>query len=252
MSFDVAASAYDQFMGCWSGPLAEQFVELTGVHGGQRVLDVGCGPGALTGRLVERLGPTGVVAVDPSNSFVDAIRSRFPEVDVRVASAEALPFPDNHFDAALAQLVVHFMSDPVTGLSEMARVVRPGGVIAACVWDQAGDSGPLSPFYRALRELDPAASDEAQLPGVREGHLAVLCEAAALRKIASGSLTVHLQFATFEEWWGPFTLGVGPAGASVTRLDDAGRARLRYRCEQLLPAAPFEVSGTAWSVLAVV
>ena len=133
--------------------MAEQFVELTGVHDGQRVLDVGCGPGALTGRLVERLGPTGVVAVDPSNSFVDAIRSRFPEVDVRVAAAEALPFPDNHFDAALAQLVVHFMSDPVTGLSEMARVVRPGGVIAACVWDQAGDSGPLSPFYRALREL---------------------------------------------------------------------------------------------------
>ena len=185
MSFDVAADAYDRFMGRYSRLLSPQLADLAGVHAGQRVLDVGCGPGALTAELVTRLGPVAVAAVDPSEPFVAAVRARYPEVDVRRASAERLPFPDGMFDAALAQLVVHFMADPVGGLTEMARVTRRDGVVAACVWDHGGGQGPLSLFWQAARELDPEVHDESQLAGVRAGHLATLFEAAGLSTVLS-------------------------------------------------------------------
>src|SRR5688500_4873461 len=149
MAFDVAADAYDRFMGRYSRLLSPQLADFAGVRGGQRVLDVGCGPGALTSELVMRLGPSAVAAVDPSESFVAAARARHPGVDVQRASAEQLPFADDEFDAALAQLVVHFMADPVAGIREMARVTREHGVVAACVWDHAGDAGPLSLFWKA-------------------------------------------------------------------------------------------------------
>jgi ubiquinone/menaquinone biosynthesis C-methylase UbiE len=112
MSFNVAAEAYDRFMGGWSRLLAAPMADLAGVVPGQRVLDVGCGPGALTAELVARVGPERVAAVDPSEPFVVAARARHPGVDVRHASAEALPHPDDAVDVALAQLVVHFMADP--------------------------------------------------------------------------------------------------------------------------------------------
>ena len=154
MSFDVAAEAYDAFMGRYSTLLSAQLADLAGIVDGQRAIDVGCGPGALTAELVGRLGADRVAAVDPSAPFVAAARVRHPGVDVREAAAESLPFPDATFDAALAQLVVHFMADPVAGLREMARVTRQGGVVAACVWDHAGGQGPLGLFWSAARELD--------------------------------------------------------------------------------------------------
>ena len=141
MAFDVAAGAYARFMGRYSEPLAEQFLEYAGVRAGQRALDVGCGPGALTARLVERLGPEAVAGIDPSEPFVAATRGRCPGADIRQGTAEQLPFADGSYDVALAQLVVHFMSDPVRGLAEMGRVAA-GGVVAACVWNHAGSSGP--------------------------------------------------------------------------------------------------------------
>ena len=250
MTFDVPADAYDRFMGRYSEPLAAQFVDLAQVREGQRALDVGCGPGALTAQLVQRLGPGAVTAVDPSPSFVSAARARLPGVDVLPGTAEQLPFADDHFDLALAQLVVHFMADPVAGLREMGRVTRPGGVVATCVWDHAGGSGPLSTFWQAVRDVDPGAPDEAGLAGAREGHLVELCDAAGLRDVEPGRLTVTVGFATFEDWWEPFTLGVGPAGGYVARLDEPRRAVLRERCAERLPPAPFEVSASAWCVRA--
>src|SRR4029079_11284314 len=180
VTFAVPADAYDRFMGRYSGPLAAPFTDLVNVEAGQRVLDVGCGPGALTAELVTRLGAGAVAAVDPSESFVAAARERQPGVDVRLAAAEQLPFGDDEFDAALAQLVVHFMSDPVAGLREMRRVTRPGGVVAACVWDHAGGRGPLSPLWEAAHALDPNVRDESELPGARHGDLKRLFEAAGL------------------------------------------------------------------------
>src|SRR4051812_7694122 len=144
VSFDVAADKYDRLMGHYSSQLAGPLADLAGVRAGQRVLDVGCGPGALTAELVKRVGPDAVAAVDPSPPFVAANRERHPGVAVAQATAEDLPFDDDGFDAALAQLVVHFMADPVAGLREMARVTRPGGAVVASVWDHADKRSPVA------------------------------------------------------------------------------------------------------------
>ena len=248
MSFEVTADAYMRFMGQYSEPLAPRFADLAGIHDGQRVLDVGCGPGALTAELVNRVGAASVSAVEPSDSFAAAARERLPGVEVRQSAAEQLPFPDGTFDAALAQLVIHFMADPVQGLREMHRVTRPGGTVAACVWDHAGDRGPLAAFWSAVRELDPAADDESGLAGVREGHLAKLFSQAGLDRTSVTTLTVRIRHASFDHWWQPFTLGVGPAGGYVASLAPDRRAELREQCRRLLPAGPVEITAAAWAV----
>jgi SAM-dependent methyltransferase len=250
MSFAVAADAYDRFMGRYSVPLAPAFADFAGIVAGQTILDVGCGPGALTAELVERVGSSAVTAVDPSESFVSALEERYPEVTALRASAEELPFPDDAFDAALAQLVVHFMADPVAGLREMGRVTRKGGVVAASVWDHGGGNGPLSVYWRAARELDPGVQDESRLAGATEGHLGELFRAAGLQDIEEEGLNVRVEHPTFEEWWEPYTLGVGPAGTYVASLDDERREQLRSRCEELLPEAPFVLTAQAWAARA--
>lgn len=252
MSIDDPATAYGLFTGRFSEPLAREFADVVGPSPGQRVLDVGCGPGALTQVLVDRLGVSGVSAVDPSQAFVGAARARLPGVDLRRASAEELPYAEGTFDAALAQLVVHFMADPVAGLREMARVTKAAGVVAACVWDNAGGSGPLSPLWRAAHDLDPATGDESGAAGAREGHLAELAREAGLAPVQSSRLTVEVRFETFHEWWEPLTLGVGSGGAYVQGLEEAGREALRERLERVLGPAPFTVSASAWCVRAEV
>jgi SAM-dependent methyltransferase len=251
MGFAVPADSYDRFMGRYSVHLSAQLADLAGVTAGQRVIDVGCGPGALTTELVARLGAADVAAVDPSESFVAAARARLPEVDIRQASAEQLPFSDDGFDAALAQLVVHFMSDPVAGLAEMRRVTHPGGVVAACVWDHAGGKGPLSPLWHAAHELDPTNTGESELPGSREGDLTRLFEAAGLQEVDETALTVRVEHPTFEDWWEPFTLGVGPAGVYVARLEPEQQAELREQCRATLPEAPFVLESQAWTARGV-
>jgi SAM-dependent methyltransferase len=211
------------------------------------VLDVGCGPGALTAELVTRIGAAAVAAVDPSESFVAAARDRHPGVEVLQASAERLPFPARTFDAAIAQLVVHFMADPNVGLAEMARVTRQTGVVAACVWDHGGQ-GPLNQFWRAARGIDPHVDDESRLPGVREGHLAELFETAGLREIEATDLWVSLEHATFETWWEPFTKGVGPAGSFLVSRSADQQAALRETCRTMIAGTPFVVTARAWAV----
>jgi SAM-dependent methyltransferase len=250
MSFHVAADAYARFMGIYSEPLADQFVELLELRPGLRALDVGCGPGVLTARLAAELGAQRVVAIDPSAPFVEATRARVPDARVLEGTAEALPLPDAGFDVAAAQLVVHFMRDPVAGLTEMARVTRPGGLVAASVWDHAGSGGPLTTFWRAVRDVDPGASDEGSLPGTREGHLAALFAVAGLHDVQQDSLTVTVRFESFDQWWSPYALGVGPAGSYVAALDDAGREAVSRACRARLPEPPFAVDATAWTVTA--
>ena len=247
----VAADAYDRFMGRYSRFLSPQLADLAGVAAGQGVLDVGCGPGALTAELVARVGAGNVTAVDPSPPFVEAAKARNPGVTVLQASAEELPFEDGGFDTALAQLVVHFMTDPVGGIREMARVTRRGGAVAACVWDLAGGQSPLSLFWRAARELNHEVADESRMPGAREGHLVELFEAAGLRDVTPATLSVSLDHETFEEWWEPYTAGVGPAGAYAMGLDAERQAELRERCRELLPDPPFTVTARAWAARGV-
>ena len=252
MSFAVGADAYDRFMGRYSVPLAPQLADFAGVEAGQIVLDVGCGPGALTGELVRRVGPAGVSAVDPSEPFVAAIGQRYPGVSVRRGAAEELPFEDRTFDAALAQLVVHFMSDPVAGLSEMARVTRQRGVVAACVWDYGGGQGPLNLFWAAARQLDPDVEDQSQRAGGREGHLQDLFQAAGLDEIEGRALSVDVEHPSFDDWWEPFTLGVGPVGTYTASLDAEQLAELREQCRAMLAPPPFVVTARAWAAKGVV
>ncbi|GAB3437849.1 class I SAM-dependent methyltransferase [Phycicoccus ginsengisoli] len=253
MGFEVTAQAYGRFMGRFSEPLAAGFADAAGVPPGgatggttPRVLDVGCGPGALTALLAERLGADRVHAVDPSQSFVAAARDRLPGVDVRIATAEDLPFEDDAFDLALAQLVVHFMRDPVAGLREMARVTRPGGFVAACVWDHAGRQGPVSAFWDVVREFDPGEQGEGLLAGTERGQLGELMRAAGLEEVRESSIAVTSRFDSFEDWWEGYTYGVGPAGAYLVGLDDDQQAALRALAEQRRPPAPFEVRAEAW------
>ncbi|WP_433796371.1 class I SAM-dependent methyltransferase [Actinoplanes sp. CA-252034] len=254
MGFEVAAEAYGKFMGRFSEPLAATFSDFAGIGPARRALDVGCGPGALTAELIRRLGSGhggdgggAVAGIDPSQAFVAAARARFPGVDIRLGPAEDLPFGDDAFDCALAQLVVHFMADPVAGLREMARVTRPGGTVAACVWDHAGGRGPLSPFWRAVHDLDPGARDESRLAGTREGELGDLLTAAGLRDVSCAVLTVTTRFAGFDEWWEPYTFGVGPAGDHVRGLDPVRREALRERCAADFGPGPFDVTAAAWA-----
>lgn len=244
--FTVTADAYDRFMGRYSAPLAPRLCDFAGVEAGQRVLDVGCGPGALTAELARRVGSSAVVAVDPSEPFVLAARKRHPDVDVRLGAAEQLPLGDSEFDVSLAQLVVHFMTDPVAGLREMGRVTIRGGIVAACVWDHAGGEGPLSHFWAAARELDPDVVDESLLPGARHGHLAQLLHDAGMNEVEDTALTVSVEHASFQEWWEPFTLGVGPAGAAYQQLSPEQQRAVESRCRELLPA-PITLETAAWA-----
>jgi SAM-dependent methyltransferase len=254
MSFDVAASAYDRFMGRFSRPLAEALLERVALDPGQRALDVGCGPGALTTLLVGGLGADAVAAIDPSEPFVAAVEARLPGVDVRRGGAESLPWEDGSFDLATANLVVHFMKEPVTGLHEMGRVVRPGGTVAVTVWDLAEDVGPVGVFHAATHDLDPDAPHERDLPGARPGHLAELVREAGLSVDDDRPLEIAVGFTSFDDWWEPFTFGIGPSGAYVAGLDEEHRAGVRQRCAERLgvtdPAAPLEVPARAWCVSA--
>ena len=251
MSFDVSADAYQRFMGRWSAPLTGEFLRSADVRVTGQVLDVGCGPGVLTAVLVDRYGAPAVAAVDPSESFLAATRARFPGLEVRQGVAEDLPYDDGSFDAALAQLVVHFMTDPVAGLRDMGRVTRSGGVVATCVWDHAGGGSPVSVVWSAAQDVDPSAPNEADLPGTREGQLPAYAREAGLRDITPSALTVSQRFESFDEWWAPYLFGVGPLGAYIGTLEEDHLAALKERCRELLPEAPFEQPAVAWSVRAL-
>jgi SAM-dependent methyltransferase len=247
MHFAASAEAYDRYMGRFSVPLSPLVADFAAVEVGQRVLDVGCGPGALTTELVRRLGPGAVAAIDPVEHFVSAVATRLPGVRVVRAAAEDLPFDAGTFDATIAQLVVHFLDDPVAGIAEMARVTRPGGRVAACVWDFAGHRAPLSLFWEVARELDPDAVDEAGLPGAREGQLPALFRAAGLRDVEEAPLDFTVAHPSFDEWWEPFTLGVGPAGTYVGRLSADRVEALRERCRAALPGGAFSLPARSWA-----
>jgi SAM-dependent methyltransferase len=204
------------------------------------------------------LGAGAVCAADPSQPFVDACRERLPGVAVVRAPAEALPYEDGAFDAVLSQLVVNFMSDPHAGVREMARVARPGGIVASCVWDYAGEMTLLRAFWDAAREVEPergAAADEGVvMPWCREDELGGLWREAGCGDVRCGALTVSAAYASFEDLWAPLPTGIGPAGAFCASLDDARRADLHDASRRRLGVggAPFQLTARAWAVAGVV
>jgi SAM-dependent methyltransferase len=252
MTFAVAADAYDRHVGRYGAELAAALVGAAGLRVGQRALDVGSGPGALTRVLVELLGAENVASVDPSEPFVAAVRERFPGVDARLASAEELPFADGEFDAALAQLVVNFMADPETGVGEMRRVVRSGGAVAACVWDYPGEMLLLRDFWDAATDLSPELAgghdERTKMRFDEDGELAQLWRECGLEDVEGGEFVVSAAYESFADLWEPFTRGVGPAGAHVVSLAEEERERLRGEYERRLgsPRGPFRLDARAW------
>lgn len=248
--FEAPATAYDQLMGRYLPTLAPALADAAGVTAGQRVLDVGCGPGGLTSELVRRVGAQSVTAIDPSPPFAEACRSRHHGVDVRVGVAEELPFDDDAFDAALASLVVGFMSDPELGAREMARVTRPGGVVAVCFWDLQRMPS-INTFWTAARRVDDDgdrhAEDQTRFGG-REGELGGLLRSAGLHDVYESSIMARSEYADFDDWWTPFTLGVGPIGAYLQSIDDGQRQAIRATCDEILdhPREAFTMEASAW------
>ncbi len=247
-SFQVSGEAYDAFMGRYSRALAPAFAGAAGVAPGQRALDVGCGPGALTEVLVERLGAPAVTAVDPSPPFVAACGVRCPGVDVRIGRAEELPLGDAEFDVALAQLVLHFASDPEAAAGEMRRVVRPGGVVAACGWDFSDGMEMLRLYWDSALVVDPDAPDEARtLRFGAEGEILELFEAAGLEDVRESLLVVETTYRDTDELWAGFLHGIGPAGAHLLSLSEDRRTAVRRELLERLgtPTGPVTLGASA-------
>lgn len=254
-TFQAGGEAYDTFMGRYSRVLAPVFAESAHITAGDRVLDVGCGPGALTGELVRRVGAERVAACDPSPGFLAACRERYPGVDVREGRAEALPFEADAFDIAYAQLVLHFVSDPSLATRELRRVVRPGGRVAVCVWDFEGGMEMLRAFWDVAVSLDPLAPDELQTMRFgRGGELQALLVDGGLHEVTEETLTVSTDYADFDELWSSFRLGVGPAGAYVVGQPPDGQAALRAAYLQRLgsPAGAFRLAAVARAAVGTV
>ena len=236
-------------MGRFSEPLAPAFADLVEVPPAGRVLDVGCGPGVLTAVLVDRYGAERVDAIDPTPGFVEGARARLPGVDVRQGVAEELPWPEGSYDAVFAQLVVHFMKDPVRGLAEMGRVAKPGAPVAASVWDHAGGRGPLSAFWSAVEDLDPGGVTEPSA-GSSEGHLVQLFTEAGLDDVRGGELSVTIRLGSFEDWWAPYTEPAGSVGDYLAKRTPEQVQELKDRCREVLGDGPFDMTAWTWTATA--
>ncbi len=245
--FASPAEHYDRFMGRYAVPLARALADEVGVAEGMEVVDVGCGPGGLTSELAKRVGAENVAAIDPAEQFVAACRQRNPGADVRQGTAEALPWEDDAFDAALSCLVIAFMNDPDAGLGEMARVTRPGGRLGVCMWDIAGGGMEmLRLFWSAMRAMKPEVEGEQRRAGTVEGDIAERLTRAGLRNVTAGSLEVSVHYSGFDDFWEPFTFGVGPAGQALASLEDDEKAALRQAIRAQLPAGSFSLDARSW------
>ena len=252
-TFRASPSAYDGHVGRYARELARKLIDFAGVRAPDRVVDVGCGTGLLTAELADVVGAASVAAVDPSPQFVDASRARVPGADVRLATAEHLPLADASVDRALAQLVVNFMSDAAAGVAEMRRVTRSGGVVAAAVWDYAGEMTLLRRFWDAAVALDSSALDRDE--GVCMHHcdprsLGALWEQAGLVTVAVDELWVSTHYVSFDALWEPFAAGVAPSGAYAASLPPPLRATLREEFFRRLGSPPgaFQLTARAWAV----
>jgi SAM-dependent methyltransferase len=254
MSGAVRAEAYDRHTGRYGPELAEAFVRFAGIETGMRVLDVGCGTGALTTRLAHIVGGDRVLAVDPSEAYADACRRRVPGAAVRVGSAEALPFEDGGFDAVLAQLVIQALDDAPAAAHEMRRVAAAGGVVAACVWDFRGGMPLLDAYWAAARALDPDgaldAGDDSNNAWCTRDGLPRLWEGAGVEDVETTALSAGADYAGFDDAWFSFAAGAGLSGAYCRSLDEEHRAALREEFCRRLEASdgPFRLDARAWAV----
>jgi SAM-dependent methyltransferase len=254
------AEAYERFMGRWSRRLAPPFLNFAGLKDGDRVLDVGSGTGALALVVLEDAPASRVVGIDLSPAYVAHARTRLGggHATFEQGDAQRLRFPDGSFDAAFALLVVNFIPDRVAAVREMARVTRPGGVVAAAVWDYGDGMEMLRAFWDEAVALDPASEprDERNMPACRPGELAALWRAQGLLDVQEKPLVIPMTFSSFEDFWSPFREGQGPAGAHVVSLSPGARRDLEQRLRRRLLGSggdrPIALNARAWAVRGVV
>lgn len=255
---DVWASgdAYETYVGRWSRRVADEFLKWIDAPAGGGWLDVGCGTGELTRVILDRCRATAVTGVDPSPPFLTLAIARTPDrrADFREGDAQALPFEDSRFDACVSGLVLNFVPEPERGMSEMARVTRGGGTVAAYVWDYAGKMEMIRYFFDAAVSLDPAAAEvdeRSRFPICNPERLAALFKTAGLREVETRAIDVPTHFLDFEDYWTPFLAGTGVAPAYAMSLSEDGRAALRERIRESLPVAQdgsISLVARAWAV----
>jgi SAM-dependent methyltransferase len=256
------ADSYEQMMGRWSRRLAPLFIEHAGAAAGERLLEVGCGTGSLTFTLARTVPFRELTAIDYADVYVAAARARNrdPRLRIEQGDAAALPFPDAHFDRALSLLVLHFVADPAGAVAEMRRVTRPGGVVAAAVWDSGGGMIAQRMFWDTAAMLDAAAVERRgramSNAVVAPGGLARLFRAAGLADVEERALLIRMDHTGFADYWGPILRGEGPMGGYVAGLGEAERARLEghLRAAYLAgaPDGPRSFAAVAWSCRGVV
>lgn len=262
-SFNVqSAAGYEQLMGRWSRQLAPLFIDFAGVADGERVLDVGCGTGSLTFALPRAADVSEITAIDFSPVFVDAtIRANSdPRIEVQQADACALPFADASFDRALALLVLHFVPESGKAVAEMRRVVRPGGVVAAAVWDHFGGMPGMRMVLDVAAMLDANAEQVRSRycfqPMMRPGEMMQSFVSNGLADVRQTSLLIRMDYQSFADFWEPISAGEGPLGKYVGSLDAGMRAKLdaaiRAAYEAGQPDGPRSFAAVAWACRGIV
>ncbi|CAN7382576.1 MULTISPECIES: class I SAM-dependent methyltransferase [Ensifer] len=262
-SFNVqSATGYEQLMGRWSKQLAPLFINFSGLADGERILDVGCGTGSLTFALPHAADLREITAIDFSPVFVEAAikANTDPRIRIQQADACALPFADDYFDRALALLVLHFVPEAEKAVAEMRRVVRPGGVVAAVVWDHFGGLPGMRMVLDTAAMLDENA-DQVRArycfqPMMRPGEMIQSFAAHGLVDIEQTSLMIRMDYQSFADFWQPISAGEGPLGKYVSALEPAQRVKIdaavKAAYEAGQPDGPRSFAAVAWACRGIV
>ena len=252
----AVSAGYERFMGRWSRLLAPGYIAFAGVKNGDRVLDVGTGTGSLASAVEARMPASQIVGVDPSEGFIGYAQknAKSNRAHYEVGDAQALKFKDASFDNTLALLVMNFVPDHNKAIVEMRRVTRPQGVVSACVWDYNEGMQMLRFFWDEAVALNPAIEpkDERHMKLSHQGQLADLWKKAGLVNVQEKPLVIDQAYASFDDYWGPFTKGAGPGGAYVVSLPEDRRqqleARMRKRTLGDRQDGAFTLKAKAWCV----
>ena len=236
--FDDGA-AYERYMGVWSRAVGAAFLDWLAVADGGTWLDVGCGNGAFTELIVERCAPSAVEGIDPSQGQIDYARKRLPpgRAEFRTGDAMALPFADREFDAAVMALAIFFVPDPQKGVQEMARVVRPGGIVASYAWDILGGGFPANDIFAEMQAmgLPPPYPPSVAAAGIEASR--ELWAKAGVQVVETTQITVERTFRDADDYWN--TCRKGPStGGRIKSLAPAQVEELRKRVAKRQTSAP--------------
>lgn len=262
-SFNVHdAAVYEHLMGRWSQKLAPLFIDFAGLADGEKILEVGCGTGSLTFALARAADFHEIVAIDYSPVFVEEAsrRNTDPRIRIRQADACALPFEDDTFDRALALLVLHFVPEAGKAIAEMRRVVRPGGIVAAAVWDHIGGMPGMRMMIDTVAALNEGGrrlrSRYCFQPMMQPGEMKLAFVEQGLADITETQLMIRMDYQSFDDYWAPIAAGEGPLGQYVAALDAAERARIdaavRDAYEAGRPDGPRSFANVAWACRGII